>query len=681
MQLDERSTILLKEILLMPGVRVSDLQKKLDISRYQVNYSLSKIDDWLSSNQMPQLQKGRQTGIFVDQVVQETFPQLVKEATTPHDFIISDIERQRLIILLLLIREEPFSLFHLSSALKVSRNTVLNDLKGVASIVHSSKLQVKYTRKDGYYIEGNELDKRKIIIKLVHQMLQTPNGKYWFMEILGISEEEIVGIRQRLEKIEKRLKVRFTDEKLEELPITLSFVIRRIKQRKTLGTYYHDLLNTEEYKAVDELLLDQDKFDEKELLFITLQLLTSNVSSVEEQVQKGISGLIDGIVKMLNSFEQLACIHFQDKDDLVNKIYLHLKPAYYRIKYKLTVENPLLDSLLEEHGELHHLIKKSISPLEEVFGLEIPENESAFLTMMIGSWLLRQGEEISRRKMAIVVCPNGNSVSKLLFESLRGLFPEIVFLDYTSLRDFITYPLEYDIVFSTTFLRTDKKLFLVKPLLSNDEKYRLKVRVHQELNGYNPTNINLDELINLIEQNTPIRDIAGLKKSLQEFFREKQSNIVIPEQGNLKPSLQEVMRETNILIGYKAKTWQEAVQIASLPLLNSMSITPNYVNTMIEMFEHQEPYIVIAPRVAIPHARPEDGVNHLSMSLLKLDEDVDFGGYPIRIFIVIAAIDRSTHLRALMQLNDLLSEESNIHKILEATLKQEILSLLEEYSK
>ncbi len=665
----------------MPGVRVSDLQKKLDISRYQVNYSLSKIDDWLSSNQMPQLQKGRQTGIFVDQVVQETFPQLVKEATTPHDFIISDIERQRLIILLLLIREEPFSLFHLSSALKVSRNTVLNDLKGVASIVHSSKLQVKYTRKDGYYIEGNELDKRKIIIKLVHQMLQTPNGKYWFMEILGISEEEIVGIRQRLEKIEKRLKVRFTDEKLEELPITLSFVIRRIKQRKTLGTYYHDLLNTEEYKAVDELLLDQDKFDEKELLFITLQLLTSNVSSVEEQVQKGISGLIDGIVKMLNSFEQLACIHFQDKDDLVNKIYLHLKPAYYRIKYQLTVENPLLDSLLEEHGELHHLIKKSISPLEEVFGLEIPENESAFLTMMIGSWLLRQGEEISRRKMAIVVCPNGNSVSKLLFESLRGLFPEIVFLDYTSLRDFITYPLEYDIVFSTTFLRTDKKLFLVKPLLSNDEKYRLKVRVHQELNGYNPTNINLDELINLIEQNTPIRDIAGLKKSLQEFFREKQSNIVIPEQGNLKPSLQEVMRETNILIGYKAKTWQEAVQIASLPLLNSMSITPNYVNTMIEMFEHQEPYIVIAPRVAIPHARPEDGVNHLSMSLLKLDEDVDFGGYPIRIFIVIAAIDRSTHLRALMQLNDLLSEESNIHKILEATLKQEILSLLEEYSK
>lgn len=665
----------------MPGVRISDLQKKLDITRYQVNYSLSKIDDWLSSNQMPQLQKGRQTGIFVDQVVQETYQELVKEASTPNDFIISDLERQKIIILLLLIREEPFSLFHLSSALKVSRNTVLNDLKGLATIVNSFRLKVIYTRKDGYFIEGNELDKRKIIIKLVHQMLHTPNGKYWFMEILRISEDEIVRIRQRLEKIEKRLKIRFTDEKLEELSITLTFVIRRIKQRKTLGTYYQDLLHTEEYKAVDELLLDQDKLDEKELLFITLQLLTSNISSVEEDKQKGISGLIDGIVKMLNSFEKLACVHFQDKEDLVNKIYLHLKPAYYRIKYQLTVENHLLESVLEEHGELHHLVKKSISPLEEVLGLEIPENESAFLTMLLGSWLLRQGEEISRRQMAIVVCPNGTSVSKLLFESLRGLFPEIVFLDYTSLRDFMAYPLEYDIVFSTTFLRTDKKLFLVKPLLSNDEKYRLKVRVYQELNGYHPTKINMDEVIEIIEQNTPILDKVSLKKSLQEFFQEKQSNIIIPDQGNLKPSLQEVMEERNILIGYKANTWQEAVRIASLPLLNSMAITPNYVNTMIKMFEHHEPYIVIAPRVAIPHARPEDGVNRLSMSLLTLNDDVALGEHPIRIIIVIAAIDRRTHLKALMQLNDLLGDEANIHRILAAEQKKDIVSLIEKYSK
>ncbi|MCM3726590.1 BglG family transcription antiterminator [Neobacillus cucumis] len=681
MQLDERSLILLKEIMIMPGVKISDLQKKCNISRYQVNYSLGKIDDWLKSNRMPNLQKGRQAGIFVDEAVRETFPELVKETSKPNDYVISDIERRKLIVLMLLIREEPLSLFHLSSALKVSRNTVLNDLKGVASIVEESRLSVTYTRKAGYFIEGNELEKRQIIIKLVHQMLQTPNGKLWFVEILGLSEDEIQTLRGRLEKIEQRLKIRFTDEKLEELPYTLALIIRRIRQQKMVETYYQDLLNTEEYKAVDELLVNHNEFDEKELLFITLQLLTSSVSSVENHESAGGYGLIDAIVKMVNNFEKLACVIFHDRDDLVNRLYLHLKPALYRIKYQLTVENLLLESVLEEHGELHHLVMKTLSPLEEVFGFGIPENESAYITMLLGSWLLRQGDEISTRKMAIVVCPNGISVSKLLYESLRGLFPEMLFLDHISLRDFEDYKLDYDLVFSTTFIKTDKKLFLVKPLLSNDEKYRLKVRVYQELNGYNPLNINIDDLINLIEQNTIIQDKSTLKRHLKDFFLEKQSNVMIPEQGDFKPSLSEVIPENHILLGKKATSWQEAVRMASAPLIESKAITPAYVDAMINMIQKNEPYIVIAPKVAIPHAAPEDGVNRISMSLLRLEEEVDLEGYPVRIFIIIAAVDRKNHLKALMQLNDLLAEEANIQQITEAECKRDILSVIEEYSK
>lgn len=679
LQLDERSTTLLKEILMTPGIKISDLQKKQNISRYQVNYSLNKIDDWLSSNQMPPLQKGRKAGISVDQVVRETFPELIRD-TSSYDYVISETQRKKLIILMLLIREEPFSLFHISSALKVSRNTILNDLKGAGEIAKQSGLTLNYTRKDGYFIDGDELKKRQLIIALVDQMLRTPNGYLWFIEILGLKEEEIQEIRHRLEKIEQRLKIRFTDENLKDLPITLAVLIRRIRQRKPLETYFHDLLHTEEFKAVDELLMDQHEFDEKELLFVTLQLMSSSIYSVEVPREKGVAGLIDGIVGMLNSFEKLACVSFQEKDELVNQLYQHLRPAYYRMKYQLMVDNPLVDSVIGEHGELHHLIKKSLVPLEEILGFKIHENECTYLTMLIGSWLLRQGDEISNKKMAIVVCPNGISVSKLLYETLRGLFPEIVFLDHISLRNFVNYPLEYDIVFSTTFLRTEKKLFLVKPLLSNDEKYRLKVRVYQELNGFNPANINLDELIEVIVQAASIKDKDFLHKTLQEYFLEKQSNIVIPEISGKKPSLAEVISEDAVVLGKKAATWQEAIRMASAPLLDSMSIKPQYVETMINMFENTEPYIIIAPRVAIPHASPEDGVTRLSMSLLRIDEDVDFGGSPVRIFIVIAAIDRSTHLKALMQLNDLLSEPQNIDKMLAAQQKYEILSLIKEIS-
>ncbi|MFB8734775.1 PTS sugar transporter subunit IIA [Bacillus sp. SL00103] len=43
---------------------------------------------------------------------------------------------------------------------------------------------------------------------------------------------------------------------------------------------------------------------------------------------------------------------------------------------------------------------------------------------------------------------------------------------------------------------------------------------------------------------------------------------------------------------------------------------------MIQSVDQNGPYIVIAPQVAIPHARPEDGVNELSMSLMTFEQPV-----------------------------------------------------------
>ncbi len=45
---------------------------------------------------------------------------------------------------------------------------------------------------------------------------------------------------------------------------------------------------------------------------------------------------------------------------------------------------------------------------------------------------------------------------------------------------------------------------------------------------------------------------------------------------------------------------------------------------MISSYNPDEPYIIIAPNVAIPHASPEDGVNKIGMSMLCLNEGVYF---------------------------------------------------------
>src|SRR5699024_11197244 len=124
---------------------------------------------------------------------------------------------------------------------------------------------------------------------------------------------------------------------------------------------------------------------------------------------------------------------------LLDKLLQHLKPAYYRIKYQLSETISLQGSLSNEFKELHHLVKRSIAPLANLIGSSIPDSEVTYITMLIGGWMKRQGESIEKKTKAIVVCPQGVSVSRLMFNELNELFPEFVFLDSLSVREFLNY--------------------------------------------------------------------------------------------------------------------------------------------------------------------------------------------------------------------------------------------------
>src|SRR5699024_10071479 len=125
---------------------------------------------------------------------------------------------------------------------------------------------------------------------------------------------------------------------------------------------------------------------------------------------------------MLLLFETSACVFLQDRKQLLDKLLLHVTPAYYRIKYHLTDVWESQHLISRDYKELHHLVAQSTTPLAQLIGNEIPDNETAFLTMLIGGWLRKQGDSIEEKVKAIVVCPKGVSVSRLCLGDLRSYF-------------------------------------------------------------------------------------------------------------------------------------------------------------------------------------------------------------------------------------------------------------------
>lgn len=146
--------------------------------------------------------------------------------------------------------------------------------------------------------------------------------------------------------------------------------------------------------------------------------------------------------------------------------------------------------------------------------------------------------------------------------------------------------------------------------------------------------------------------------------------------------LHQLLTKETIVFRDFVSHWKEAIREASFPLLQLGYIEKNYVQAMIQIIEQLGPYVVLTPHVAIAHARPESGVNKLSMSLLRLKESVSFGrGKEVHLVIVLAAIDNHSHLDALAELSHLLSHEENITHLIQAEEPEEILSIIRRYSK
>lgn len=127
--------------------------------------------------------------------------------------------------------------------------------------------------------------------------------------------------------------------------------------------------------------------------------------------------------------------------------------------------------------------------------------------------------------------------------------------------------------------------------------------------------------------------------------------------------------------------WQQAVKQCAQPLLQAQLIEPRYLDRIFELYNEIGPYFVIAPQIAMPHARPEDGARDQALSLLVIKQGVDFGSEndPVRLVILLAAKDNHSHLDMLAAVAELLSDESAVEAIIQAPDSTAIAEIVHRY--
>ena len=126
--------------------------------------------------------------------------------------------------------------------------------------------------------------------------------------------------------------------------------------------------------------------------------------------------------------------------------------------------------------------------------------------------------------------------------------------------------------------------------------------------------------------------------------------------------------------------WEDAIRTSSIGLLEQGFIKESYIEGMIDSVKEYGPYIVIAPNIAMPHARPEAGSNKVGFAVMLCEEPVSFSDAPehqARLFVTLSCVNADTHLKMIQALVGVLGDDEKFNQILNATTKKEILSLFE----
>ncbi|MEP6477962.1 MAG: PTS sugar transporter subunit IIA [Rhodoglobus sp.] len=134
-----------------------------------------------------------------------------------------------------------------------------------------------------------------------------------------------------------------------------------------------------------------------------------------------------------------------------------------------------------------------------------------------------------------------------------------------------------------------------------------------------------------------------------------------------------------VTVGATAGDWRAAVRLVGEALARSGAARVGYTDEMIRMIEEHGPYVVIAPGLALAHARPGPDVVADGLALVTLATPVPFGhphNDPVSVVLGLAIVDASSHLASVAAIANVFNDSTAIEELAAATTVEEIQRIM-----
>jgi PTS system ascorbate-specific IIA component len=137
--------------------------------------------------------------------------------------------------------------------------------------------------------------------------------------------------------------------------------------------------------------------------------------------------------------------------------------------------------------------------------------------------------------------------------------------------------------------------------------------------------------------------------------------------------------DSAVLLGAEAADWRAAVRLAGRALTRSSSTRSEYAERMIAVIEEFGAYVVIAPGLALAHARPGPDVRREGLAVVTLATPVAFGhphNDPVRVVLGVAVSNAEDHVAFIAALANAFNDPRAVARLAAASTADEVRDVL-----
>ncbi|CNG98511.1 putative transcriptional regulator [Yersinia thracica] len=327
----------------------------------------------------------------------------------------------------------------------VSRGTLQNDMAEVRERLNRYHLTIETKPRYGMKLFGTELAIRTCLTDLLFQLqLQDADNPLLKNEFLSIQTlPELTGL---LHELLAQYAVRLTDEGEQYLIFYCAVAIKRITDGYPLSDFDAEDVD-EAVKLASGRLANQLKLlSGKDISAAEEAYLRVNIAARRVQTSQPSTSrpseinaddeetLVDYILSYINAHYNY---NLQGDKQLRSDLLTHIKTMITRVKYQITIPNPLLSNIKQHYPMAYDVTLAAVSSWGKYTPYSLSENEIGYLVLHIGVGLERHYNiGYQRHPQVMLVCDTGNSTTRMIQAQISRKYPQIVMTQTISLRDY-----------------------------------------------------------------------------------------------------------------------------------------------------------------------------------------------------------------------------------------------------